>query len=76
MVNDPVGDFIIQLKNAGMVGKAKVVLPYSKLKHSVADKLVEAGYVTEAVKQGKKVKKTLSLKQLKSMIQSQVRLKI
>jgi small subunit ribosomal protein S8 len=61
MVNDPVGDFIIQLKNAGMVRKNTVSIPYSKLKHAVADKLVEAGFITDADKRGKKVKKTLDI---------------
>lgn len=48
MVSDTVGDFIIQLKNAGAVGKEQVSVPYSKLKHAIADKLVEAGYVANA----------------------------
>lgn len=61
MVNDPVADFIIQLKNAGMVGKKEVSLPYSKMKHAIADKLVEVGYVEGASKRGKKVKKTLDV---------------
>jgi len=61
MVNDPVSDFIIQLKNAGMVGKKEVSLPYSKLKHAIADKLVESGYLESAAKRGKKVKKTLDV---------------
>lgn len=61
MVGDPVGDFIIQLKNAGMVGKKEVSIPYSKLKHAIADKLVAAGFVAEAIKRGKKVKKTLDV---------------
>ncbi len=61
MVNDPIGDMIIQLKNAGMVGKREVSLPYSKLKHAIADKLVSAGFVTKAEKHGKKVKKTLDI---------------
>lgn len=61
MVNDPVGDFIIQLKNAGMVRKGTVHIPYSQLKHSIADKLVETGFITSATKQGKKVKKTLEV---------------
>ncbi len=61
MVNDPIGDMIIQLKNAGMVGKREISLPYSKLKHAIADKLVSAGFVTEAEKRGKKVKKTLDM---------------
>lgn len=61
MVNDPIGDFIIQLKNAGMVGKREVSLPYSKLKHAIAEKLTQSGYVAGAVKRGKKVKKTLDI---------------
>jgi small subunit ribosomal protein S8 len=61
MVNDPIGDFIIQLKNAGMVKKGTVSIPYSKMKHAVADKLVEAGFIASATKYGKKVKKTLDV---------------
>ena len=61
MVSDTVGDFIIQLKNAGMVGKKEVSLPYSKLRHSIATKLVEKGYVTKADTQGKEVTKTLDV---------------
>lgn len=61
MVNDPVGDFIIQLKNAGAIGKSEVVLPYSKLKHAIADKLVNQGYLTSAKMRGKKVRKSLEV---------------
>jgi len=45
MVNDTIGDLIIRLKNAGMVGHDTVVVPYSKLRHAVVQKLQEAGYV-------------------------------
>ena len=61
MVNDPVGDFIIRLKNAGMVGKKSVSIPYSKLKHSIAETLIESGFIESAEKRGKKVKKTLDI---------------
>lgn len=61
MVNDPVGDFIIQLKNAGMVRKSAVSIPYSKLKSAIAEKLVQTGFVQGADKHGKKVKKTLEV---------------
>lgn len=61
MVNDPIGDFIIQLKNAGMVRKSTVSIPYSKLKNAIADKLVDAGFIAGATKHGKKVKKTLDI---------------
>lgn len=59
MVSDTIGDFIIQLKNAGMVKKDRVAVPYSKLKHAIAEKLMERGYVTAVSVDGKDVKKTL-----------------
>ncbi len=55
MVSDTVGDFIIQLKNAGAVNKTEVTLPYSKLKHAIATKLSEAGYVADVKTAGKDV---------------------
>lgn len=61
MVNDPVADFIIRLKNAGMVRKETVEVPYSKLKHAIADKLAASGYVGEVTKHGKKIQKTLAV---------------
>jgi small subunit ribosomal protein S8 len=41
--------------------KTEVSIPYSKLKHAIADKLVQAGFITSATKYGKKVKKTLDI---------------
>ncbi len=61
MVSDTIGDFIIRLKNAGAVGKKEVSIPYSKLRHAIADKLVAAGYIEKAEQQGKKVQKTLAV---------------
>jgi small subunit ribosomal protein S8 len=61
MVGDSVGDFIIQLKNAGMVGKKQVSIPYSKLKAAIADKLVAEGYLEKADKEGKKATKSLEV---------------
>jgi small subunit ribosomal protein S8 len=55
MVGDTIGDFIIQLKNAGAVGKKNVTIPYSKLRQAVADKLVLAGYIETAAAKGKTV---------------------
>lgn len=52
---------IIQLKNAGMVGKREVSLPYSKLKHAIAEKLALSGYIEKSEKRGKKAKKTLDI---------------
>lgn len=47
MVNDPIGDFITRLKNAGMVGKRGIEVPYSRLKESVALTLKKCGYLGE-----------------------------
>lgn len=62
MVGDTIGDLIIRLKNAGMVKKETVSVPYSKLRHAVLDKLVAAGYVAAATTKGKQVQeKTLEV---------------
>lgn len=64
MVNDSIGDLIIQLKNAGAVGIDCVSTPHSKFKFAVADKLAEKGYVKSVEKRGKKVHKTLTIQLL------------
>jgi small subunit ribosomal protein S8 len=61
MVGDVIGDFIIRLKNAGVVGKPTVSAPYSKLRHAVANKLVDAGYIEAAAAKGKLAEKTLEV---------------
>jgi small subunit ribosomal protein S8 len=62
MVSDTIGDFIIRIKNAGMIGKKTVSVPYSKLRHAIADKLVAAGYVASVEIKGKTVQtKTLEV---------------
>ncbi len=59
VVSDPIADFLIRIKNAAMVGKSEVRVPYSKIKHTLADLLVERGYLESAEKVGKKAKKEL-----------------
>lgn len=61
MVNDPVADYIIQLKNAAMSGRTGVSVPYSKLLHSIARVLEKRGYVANVEKKGRKEKKTLEV---------------
>lgn len=60
-MTDPIGDLIVRLTNAGAVKKASVSIPYSNFKHAVAQKLLEAGWVKQVEKKGKKVKKTLDI---------------
>jgi small subunit ribosomal protein S8 len=61
MVNDPIGDFIVRLKNASDVGLAHVVVPYSKMKHTVADVLVASGFLVSATKEGKDTRMALTV---------------
>ena len=61
MVNDPVGDFIIRLKNAGAVGVDSLSVPYSKFKFAIANKLAAEGYIKSVAKRGKKVRKAIDV---------------
>ncbi|MBI5621140.1 30S ribosomal protein S8 [Candidatus Gottesmanbacteria bacterium] len=61
MVSDPIGDMLVQIKNAYMAGKFAVVLPYSGLKESVAKVLKDEGYLASVSNSGDRVKKTLEL---------------
>ncbi len=61
MVNDPVGDLINRLKNAGAVKHAAVSVPFSNFKLAIAEKLRDAGYISAVEKKGKKIKKTLDV---------------
>lgn len=62
MVTDRVGDFIIRLQNAAMIGKKDVSAPYSGHLLAIAKKLKELGFLATVitdVKDGESVKKTL-----------------
>ncbi len=59
MVGDPIGDFIIRLKNAGAVAHESVSIPHSKMKMAVAEVLHKAGYIKNVEKRGKKIRKTI-----------------
>ncbi|MDO8566573.1 MAG: 30S ribosomal protein S8 [bacterium] len=46
MVTDRVGDFIIRLQNAAMIGKREVSVPYSAHLLAIAQKLKELGFLS------------------------------
>lgn len=48
MVNDPLSDLLTRIKNGYMAGKADVIVPWSKLRQTVADVLVREGYLGQA----------------------------
>lgn len=58
---DPIADMLSQIKNASMIGKETVVIPYSKFSHAVAETLLRKGYLTAVNKKGRKEKKVLEL---------------
>ena len=61
MVTDRVGDFIIRLQNAAVIGKKEVSVPYSSHLVAIAKKLKELGYLTHVevkTKEGDEVKKS------------------
>lgn len=46
MVSDRIGDFIIRLQNAAIIGKREVSVPYSTYIISIAKKLKELGFLS------------------------------
>ena len=58
MVNDPIADMLIRLKNAQAVKGEQVTMPFSKVKFKIASILKEAGYISEVERKNKKVKKS------------------
>lgn len=64
MITDPIGDFIVRLKNAGAVGKSSIDVPFSKMKKSIALALQKSGYVGEVKERGDDPKKTLTVELL------------
>jgi len=53
MINDRIGDFIIRLQNAAMVGKKEVSIPYSVYLLAIAKKLKELGFIHAVEVKGK-----------------------
>lgn len=43
--NDPIGDFLTRIRNGLLVNKSQVKIPYSTLKHRLAELLVQEGYI-------------------------------
>lgn len=52
MITDPISDMLTRIRNASMVKKTEVRLPYSKLKFAIAKILAQEGYVASAEKTG------------------------
>lgn len=62
MVNDPIADMLLRLKNAGSAGKKTTEVPYSGLKIRIANILLEEGFVASVEKHAKKgAEKTIEI---------------
>lgn len=60
-MTDPIGAMLIMVKNAGLASRDTVTVPYSKLKHAIADCLLEEGYIASVSKKTKKEHPVLEL---------------
>jgi Ribosomal protein S8 len=58
---DPISNMIVSIKNAGDAGRDSIVIPFSKLKHSVASILKEEGFVKNVEKKSKGDKHNLAI---------------
>ncbi|MDO8451817.1 MAG: 30S ribosomal protein S8 [bacterium] len=56
MVSDPIGDLLIQIKNASLSRKQRIDVPYSRVKHHICDILTREGYVRAVEKGGSEPK--------------------
>lgn len=61
LITDPIGDFIIRLKNAASVGKTDVSVPFSNVKHAIALTLKKCGYLGDVSEKGTGINKMLTV---------------
>ena len=60
-MSDPIADMLIRIKNAAMVGKVSVSVPYSKIKSEIAGIMKEKEYLSSVESRGRKNRKFLEL---------------
>lgn len=58
---DPISDMLTRIRNAIMVNKSEVSMPYSKIKHSVAELLAKNGFVSSVRSNGDGIDKRLEI---------------
>jgi len=60
-MTDPIADMIIRVKNAQAVKKISVDVPYSNLKHRIAEVLVKNGFIVKVEKKYSKTRKIIRI---------------
>lgn len=58
---DPISDMLTRIRNAIMVNKSEVSMPYSQIKHSVAELLAKNGFIASANPNGDGIDKRLEI---------------
>ena len=61
MMTDPIADMLTRIRNAAKVRKPDLTLPYSRLKLSIAQILVQEGFISAVETRGENVAKELRL---------------
>lgn len=59
---DPISDMLTRIRNAIMVQKTEVALPYSRIKESIAKLLAENHFVSSVAVEGEGINKQLIIK--------------
>lgn len=59
MINDPIADMLVRIRNANALRRDSVSMPYSKMKASIAKILKEQGYILSYLSEGEGAKKAL-----------------
>ena len=62
MVNDPIGDLLVRIKNGGSAKKAEIRVPCSRMKEAILKILSGAGYVAGYESREKSGRKELVVK--------------
>lgn len=55
-MTDPISDMLARIRNAALVNKRDVLVPYSKLKAGLAQILLEEGYIDEVTEENSPIK--------------------
>ncbi|MBD3282200.1 MAG: 30S ribosomal protein S8, partial [Candidatus Portnoybacteria bacterium] len=60
-MTDPISDMLTRIRNAQAVGHQTVDVPFSKIKFSLAEILVNEKYINSVSKKGRSYKKEIEL---------------
>lgn len=60
-LSDPIADMLVRIQNAYRARLPSLALPYSQAKERVAAVLAERGFIADAEKKGRRVRKVLEI---------------